>query len=61
MIREMSDVRASAFVLLAIATIVLLTNEFLFDCGRIATLTSASLSVLGLAAFGAVAGLRRSG
>ena len=40
--------RLSAFVLLVIGTIGLLINEFIFDWGRIATLTFAALSVVGL-------------
>ena len=38
-----------AFILLIIGTLGLLINEFIFDCGHTATLTLASLNVVGLA------------
>jgi len=37
-----------AFILLAMGTIGLLLNEFIFDWGRTATLVSASLNIVGL-------------
>lgn len=36
------------FILLAVGTIGLLLNEFVFDWGRAATLVSAALNVVGL-------------
>ena len=41
--------KLSAFVLLMIGTIGLLMNEFIFDWGRVTTLTFAALNVIGLA------------
>ena len=41
--------KLSAFVLLGIGTLGLLINEFVFDWGRAATLTFASVNVVGLA------------
>ncbi len=41
--------KLSAFILLIIGTLGLLINEFIFDWGRTATLTFASLNVVGLA------------
>ncbi len=41
-----------AFVLLVIGTLGLLTNEFLFDWGTIATLIFAAINVIGLVALG---------
>ena len=41
--------RFSAFVLLAIGTLGLLSNEFIFHWGRPAVLTMAALNVVGLA------------
>jgi hypothetical protein len=40
----------SSFVLLAIGTLGLLTNEFIFDWGTVAVLTFAALNIVGLAA-----------
>jgi len=42
-------IKLSAFILLSIGTLGLLINEFIFDWGRTATLTFASVNVLGLA------------
>jgi len=42
-------VKLSAFILLAIGTLGLLINEFIFDWGSTATLTFAALNVVGLA------------
>ena len=42
-------VKLSAFILLAIGTLGLLINEFIFDWGTTATLTFAALNVVGLA------------
>ena len=42
-------VKLSAFILLGIGTFGLLINEFVFDWGRTATLTFASVNVVGLA------------
>jgi len=41
-------VKLSAFILLAIGTLGLLINEFIFDWGNTATLTFAALNVVGL-------------
>jgi len=41
--------KLSAFILLIIGTTGLLMNEFIFDWGRVATLTFAALNVIGLA------------
>ena len=41
--------KLSAFILLGIGTIGLLINEFIFDWGSTATLTFATLNVVGLA------------
>jgi len=41
--------RITAFVLLIIGTLGLLTNEFILDWGRPATVTFAALNFLGLA------------
>ena len=41
--------KAGAFILLGTGTIGLLMNEFIFDWGRVITLTFAALNVLGLA------------
>jgi len=43
-------IRLSAFILLIIGTLGLLTNEFVFDWGSAATLTFAAVNVVGLAA-----------
>jgi hypothetical protein len=43
-------IKFSAFILLSIGTLGLITNEFIFDLGRIATLTFASINFVGLAA-----------
>ena len=42
-------VKLSAFILLAIGTLGLLINEFIFDWGSIATLTFAALNIVGFA------------
>ena len=42
-------VKVSAFVLLGVGTLGLLTNEFIADWGRAATLAFASMNVVGLA------------
>jgi len=42
-------IKLIAFTLLAAGTLGLLLNEFVFDWGRIATVISASLNVVGLA------------
>ena len=41
-------IKLSAFVLLSIGTLGLITNEFIFDLGRPATLTFASINFWGL-------------
>jgi len=41
--------KLTAFILLMIGTIGLLMNEFIFDWGRVTTLTFAALNVIGLA------------
>jgi len=41
-------IKLVAFILLAAGTVGLLLNEFVFDCGRAATLLSATLNVVGL-------------
>ena len=41
-------VKLGAFILLSIGTLGLLTNEFIFDWGKTATLTFASINVAGL-------------
>lgn len=41
--------KLGAFILLIIGTLGLLINEFIFDWGRTATLTLASLNVVGFA------------
>ncbi len=46
-IREVA--KLSAFILLIIGTFGLLIDEFIFDWGRTATLTFATLNVVGLA------------
>ena len=43
-------IKLSAFILLSIGTLGLITNEFIFDLGRPATLTFASINFVGLAA-----------
>jgi len=45
-------VELSAFVLLIIGTLGLLTNEFVFDWGRTATVIFATANVIGLLALG---------
>jgi len=45
-------VESSPFVLLAIGTLGLLANEFLFDWGSVATLIFAALNVVGLVILG---------
>jgi len=40
-------IKLVAFILLAVGTIGLLLNEFVFDWGRSATLVSAALNVVG--------------
>ena len=47
-------IKLSAFILLSIGTLGLLINEFIFDLGRIATLTFASINFVGLAALASV-------
>ena len=42
-------IKLSAFILLSIGTLGLIINEFIFDWGRIASLTFASINVIGLA------------
>ena len=42
-------VKLSVFILLVIGTLGLLINEFIFDWGTTATLTFATLNVVGLA------------
>ena len=41
-------IKMIAFILLAAGTIGLLLNEFFFDLGRVVTLVSASLNIVGL-------------
>ena len=41
--------KLSSFILIAIGTIALLLNEFVFDWGRCATLTFALINIVGLA------------
>jgi len=41
-------IKLSAFILLVVGTVGLLSNEFLFDFGRAATLTFAILNLVGL-------------
>ena len=41
-------IKLIAFILLAAGTIGLLLNEFFFDWGRVFTLVSASLNIVGL-------------
>jgi len=38
----------SAFILLIVGTIGLLVNEFVFDWGRVATLSFAAINIVGL-------------
>ena len=38
----------SAFILLIVGTIGLLVNEFVFDSGRVATLSFAAINIVGL-------------
>ena len=45
-------VKLSAFILLIIGTLGLLINEFVFECGRIATLTFASINIIGFVILG---------
>ena len=45
-------IELSPFVLLIIGTLGLLANEIIFDWGRAATLTFATLNVVGLIALG---------
>jgi len=47
-------VKLSAFILLSIGTLGLLINEFIFNWGRIASLTFASINVIGLATLASV-------
>jgi len=47
-------VKLSAFILLSIGTLGLLINEFIFDWGSTATLTFASINVVGLATLASV-------
>jgi len=47
-------IKLSAFILLSVGTLGLITNEFIFDLGRIATLTFASINVIGLATLASV-------
>ena len=42
-------VKVSAFILVGVGTLGLLANEFIVDWGRAATLTFASINVVGLA------------
>jgi hypothetical protein len=42
-------IKLSAFILLIIGTLGLLTNEFAFDWGRVATIVFAIVSLTGLA------------
>ena len=46
------NIALSAFVCLLVGTLGLLTNEFVFDWGRTATLIFAALNVIGLLALG---------
>ena len=41
-------IKLIAFILLALGTLSLLINEFIFDWGRVVTLVSASLNMVGL-------------
>ena len=45
-------VELSPFILLIIGTLGLLLNEFVFDCGEVATLIFAATNVIGLLALG---------
>ena len=45
-------VKLSAFILLIIGTLGLLINELVFDWRRIATLTFASINIIGLVILG---------
>jgi len=46
---SMSEItKLSAFILLGIGTTGLLINEFVFDWGRVATLSFAAINIVGL-------------
>ena len=47
-------IKLGAFILLSIGTLGLIINEFIFDLGRIATLTFASINVIGLVTLASV-------